>query len=120
MSKVPQFSNCQSLLQYAASVQLYSKLIKQINKDFHMAYFPLEAPVHISPEDFFALLKEKLYFLLLERFSDFLNLMYIVDIPEHAYREIKENDAVEIAEHMAFLVLKREWQKVWLKTNYKS
>ncbi len=119
MSKVPQFSNCLSLLQYAASVQLYSKLIRQINKDFHMAYFPLDAPLHIDPEDFFALLKEKIYFLLLERFSDFLNLMYIIDIPEHSYRNIKENDAVEIAEHIAFMVLKREWQKVWLKTNYK-
>ncbi|NND15325.1 MAG: hypothetical protein HKN89_03250 [Eudoraea sp.] len=107
------------MLQYAASVQLYSKLIKQINKDFHMANFPLEAPLHISPEDFFALLREKIYFLLLERFSEFLNLMYLVDIPERSYRNIKENDAVEIAEHMALLVLKREWQKVWLKTNYK-
>ena len=117
---VPEFSNSNSLLQYAASCQLYSKVVKQINKDFRAAQAPLELPVHIAPEALCDHLREKIYYLLLERFSDFLQLMYIVDIPETSYREIQSRDVVEIAEQIGFLVLKREWQKVWLKTNYRS
>lgn len=116
---VPEFSNSNSLLQYAASCQLYSKLVKQINKDFFSAQAPLELPLHIAPNALCEHLREKIYYLLLERFSDFLQLMYIVDIPESAYREIHSKDVVEIAEQIGFLVLKREWQKVWLKTNYR-
>lgn len=116
---VPEFSNSNSLLQYAASCQLYSKLVKQINKDFHAANATLELPVHIDPESLCDHLREKIYFLLLERFSDFLQLMYVVDIPEHTYRKIQSKDVVEIAEQIGFKVLKREWQKVWLKTNYR-
>ena len=117
---VPEFSNSNSLLQYAASCQLYSKLIKQINKDFHAAQAALELPVHIDPDALCNHLREKIYYLLLERFSDFLQLMYIVDIPETAYRDMQSKDVVEIADQIGFMVLKREWQKVWLKTNYRS
>ena len=116
---VPEFSNSKSLLQYAANCQLYSKLVRQINKDFHAAQASLEMPAHIDPDDLCDSLREKIYFLLLERFSDFLQLMYIVDIPETVYRKMQSKDVVEIAEQIGFLVLKREWQKVWLKTNYR-
>ena len=116
---MPEFSNSNSLLQYAATCQLYSKLVRQINKDFHAANASLELPAHIGPEDLCDNLREKIYYLLLERFSAFLQLMYVVDIPETAYREMQSRDVVEIAEQIGFLVLKREWQKVWLKTNYR-
>lgn len=116
---VPEFSNSNSLLQFAASSQLYSKLIRQINKDFHVANAPLDLPLHIDPAALCDHLREKIYYLLLERFSDFLQLMYVVDIPETAYRKMQSRDVVEIAEQIGFLVLKREWQKVWLKTNYR-
>lgn len=116
---VPDFSNSNSLLLYAASCQLYSKLIKQINKDFHAAHASLELPVHVDPDELCAAIREKIYYLLLERFSDFLQLMYTIDIPETAYRQMQSRDVVEVAEQIAFLVLKREWQKVWLKTNYR-
>lgn len=116
---VPEFSNSTSLLQYAASSQLYSKLVKQINKDFHTAHAPLNIPLPVDPDTLWASIKEKIYYLLLEQFSTFLQLMYVVDIPETIYREIQSQDVVEIAETISFLVLKREWQKVWLKTNYR-
>lgn len=116
---VPEFSNSNSLLEYAASCQLYSKLIRQINKDFHAAQASLELPMHVDPAALCAAIREKIYYLLLERFSDFLQLMYIIDIPETAYRQMQTRDVVEIADQIGFLVLKREWQKVWLKTNYR-
>jgi len=116
---VPEFSNSNSLLQYAATCQLYSKLVRQINKDFHAARASLDVPAHIDPNALCDYLREKIYFLLLERFSDFLQLMYIVDIPETVYRQMQSEDVVEVAEQISFLVLKREWQKVWLKTNYR-
>lgn len=116
---VPEFSNSNSLLQYAATCQLYSKLVRQINKDFHAAQTPLELPLYIDPDSLCNHLREKIYYLLLERFSDFLQLMYIIDIPETVYRHMQSEDVVEIADQIGFLVLKREWQKVWLKTNYR-
>ena len=65
-----------------------------------------------------AVLLEKIYYLIMERFSEYLNLLYIVDVPEKAFKEIQVTDVVDVAEQVSFLILKREMQKVWLKTKY--
>jgi hypothetical protein len=108
------------LLNYAASIALYEKLVTQLKKDFALANITIDLPDGITPEALKTNLKEKIYVLLLERFPDYLNLLYIIDVPEKAFSSIKSMNVVEVAEGVCFLVLKREWQKVWLKQAYSS
>lgn len=116
----PEFENSLSLLKGASAQVLYKALVSQLIKDFNRANIAHGFEAGLVPEKLYALLKEKLYVLLLEDFSDYLNLMYIVDVPEHALKKLELTDAVEVAEQLAFLVLRREWQKVWLKANYRT
>ncbi|HMB64194.1 MAG TPA: hypothetical protein VKN36_14035 [Eudoraea sp.] len=106
------------LLEGAMKDELYGALVKQLKKDFELANVPMEIPVEIKANDLIAALREKIYRLLLERFTDYLNLLYVVDVPEKAFKELEVSDVVEVADEVTFLILKRERQKVWLKNRY--
>lgn len=117
------FPNSQKLLSNAKNAGLFENLVAQLLKDFHLANIPIDIEMgdkalQISPEELKSVLHEKIYRLIMEKFTDYLNLLYIVDVPEKAFKEIQLTDAVEIAEQVTLLVLKREYQKVWLKANY--
>ncbi|MBT8321590.1 MAG: hypothetical protein KJO90_07980 [Eudoraea sp.] len=118
--KLPEFENSLSLLKGASAKTLYKALVNQLSKDFARANIPFSFREEITPEELLSTLKEKLYVLLLENFSDYLNLMYIIDVPESAFKNLELTDAVEVAEQLSFLILRREWQKVWLKAHYRS
>ena len=55
---------------------------------------------------------------MMEHFSEYLNLLYVVDVPESQFKQIEITDAVEVADQMTFLILKREYQKVWYRNKY--
>ena len=55
----------------------------------------------------------------MEHFAEYLNLLYIVDVPEREFQYIEVTDAVEVADQVTFLILKREYQKVWYRNKYK-
>ena len=55
---------------------------------------------------------------MLNLLGDFLNLLYIIDVPEKHVKKLDGNDALKLAEDISFLILKREWQKVWFKNHY--
>ncbi|WP_367279599.1 hypothetical protein [Ulvibacterium sp.] len=112
------FPNSTELLQNAKDQGLYDKLVIQLEKDFGLANIPIDFSLDVEPADLRATLHEKVYFLILEKFVDYLNLLYIVDVPEKDFKEIQVTDAVEVAEQVSFLILKRELQKVWLKARY--
>ncbi len=114
------FPNSTELLKKATDEQLYEKLVVQLKKDFGLANIPIDFSLDVAPNDLKATLHEKIYYLILERFTDYLNLLYIVDVPEKAFKEIQVTDVVEVAEQVSFLILKREWQKVWLKAKYST
>ena len=117
------FPNSQKLLSNAKKVGLFENLVAQLLKDFNLANIPIDLEMsresqQISPQELKSVLHEKIYRLIMEKFTDYLNLLYIVDVPEKAFKEIQLTDVVEIAEQVTFLVLKREYQKVWLKAQY--
>lgn len=112
------FSSTSELLQKAQKHRLYGKLVAQLQKDFGLANIPVDLSHDISPGDLKTLLREKIYILILEKFPEYLNLLYIVDVPERSFKDIKVTDIVEVAEQVSFLILKRELQKVWLKDKY--
>ena len=114
------YQNSLELLEDAIKEKLYSKLVAQLKKDFELANVVLEEVSDLGPKSLIAILREKIYHLILERFADYLNLLYIVDVPEVAFKDLKVTDAVEVADQVTFLVLKRVRQKVWLKAKYSS
>ena len=117
------FPNSQELLLNAEKTGLYKNLVSQLQKDFILANIPVDLETGnclrpISPKELKSVLHEKIYLLIMEKFTDYLNLLYIVDIPEKAFKEIPLTDVVEMAEQVTLLILRREYQKVWSKAQY--
>lgn len=114
------FNTSLELLEAVQQEQLYQKLLHQLKKDFDLANVPINIPVDITPKELKSTIHEKVYYLIVEKFPDYLNLLYVVDIPENQVKNIDATDAVDISAEVSFLLLKREWQKVWYKTKYSS
>jgi hypothetical protein len=106
------------LLNEAEEESLYFKLIEQTNKDFALANESLDAPTSIFPFEFKHLVQEKIYKLIQYKFAEYLNLLYIIDVSETEIKKLDGSDIMELAEQVTFLVLKREWQKVWFRNKY--
>jgi len=107
--------NTDLLLSEAEKENLYSKLIEQINKDFNFANEPIDFPQSTSPHELKVQLHEKIYRLIQYRFAEYLNLLYIIDVPEETVKQLDGSDLVELSEQVSFLILKREWMKVWFR-----
>ncbi len=110
--------NLDLLLSQAESENLYLKLIEQINKDFNLANEGINLPMSISPSDLKIQLHEKIYRLIQYKFAEYLNLLYIIDVPEGQIKKLDGSDISELAAKVAFLILKREWMKVWFRNKY--
>lgn len=107
-----------NLVDQAQKQVLYSQLIKQLNKDFLYANLPIDFDEDILPSSLKLLLHETIYKLINERFADYLNLLYIIDVPEKKIKNLDGSDMFLLSEQVSFLILQREWQKVWFRNNY--
>lgn len=114
------FTNTIQLLRYAEEKALLVKLVQQLQKDFILANITCDIKNDIAVDDLEALLYEKIYLLLMEHFDSYLNLLYIIDVPEKVFKGIAVTDAVEVSQQVSFLILERELQKVLLKKKYSS
>ena len=112
--------NFESLVEVAESSNLYEKLIHQVNKDFLLANIDLDFNSNILPSSLKYLLHEIIYKLIQEKFTEYLNLLYIVDVSEEKVKSLDGYDTLQLSEQVTFLVLQREWQKVWFKNHYGS
>jgi hypothetical protein len=110
--------NTDLLFEEAEKESLYLKLIEQINKDFNLANEGIDFPKSILPEELKIQLHEKIYRLIQYKFAEYLNLLYIIDVSEEEIKKQDGSDLVILAENVAFLILKREWQKVWFRNKY--
>jgi hypothetical protein len=110
--------NIEVLLVEATKENLYFNLIEQINKDFNLANESIDLAQDIKPEELKAELHEKIYRLIQYKFAEYLNLLYIVDVPEDQIKKLDGSDIGELSKQVAFLVLKREWMKVWFRNKY--
>lgn len=108
-------STLEALFSQAEEENLYEKLIFQLNKDFHLANESLDIEVATPPIELKTILHEKIYQLIQYKFAEYLNLLYIIDIPEEQIKKLDGSDLVKLSEQVTFLILKREWQKVWFR-----
>lgn len=112
--------NTDLLLSEAEKEALYLKLVEQLNKDFNLANEGVDFPMSISPGELKIQLHEKIYRLIQYKFAEYLNLLYIIDVSEEEIKKLDGSDLVILAEQVSFLVLKREWQKVWFRNKFSS
>lgn len=111
--------NSGQLLDIASESLLIKELSIQLEKDFSLANISLKLPLKFDAQTFVSIIREKVYHLMMEHFAEYLNLLYIVDVPEREFQYIEVTDAVEVADQVTFLILKREYQKVWYRNKYK-
>ena len=111
-------NNFDELITQANKENLYNKLVKQLNKDFLLANIDLDFDEDILPTSLKFLLHETIFKLIQEKFAEYLNLLYIIDVPEHKIKQLDGSDIVLLSEQVTFLVLLREWQKVWHRHKY--
>lgn len=107
-----------SIFREAGKTGLYEALVMQLQKDFGRANVKMSISPSHPPEAIFATLRENIYKLIMERFDDYLNVMYVVDVPEQAFKQIRSSDVVEVAGEVSLLIVQREWQKVQMKLNH--
>lgn len=108
----------ESLIEEANQLDLYKKLILQLNKDFLLANIDLDFHEEVLPLSLKLILHETVYKLIQEKFTEYLNLLYIIDVPEKQVKALDGDDTLKLSEDVAFLILKREWQKVWFRKHY--
>ncbi len=106
------------LLSEALSVDLYLKLLEQLNKDFNLANESVDFPLSTAPNELKVQLHEKVYRLIQYKFAEYLNLLYIIDVAEDQIKKLDGSDLVQLSEQVTFLILKREWQKVWFRNKF--
>ena len=111
--------NFEDLIEEANQLDLYKKLVLQLNKDFLLANINLDFHEDVLPSSLKFLLHETVYKLIQEKFTDYLNLLYIIDVPEKQVKALDGEDTLKLSEDVSFLILKREWQKVWFRNKYK-
>lgn len=93
---------------------LYPQFIIQIQKDLNRAgmnYSIKSEKPQILFSEIANLLLDKLH----NDFNEFLNLLYAVDVSETEIRKLNSENSTDIAEYATYLILKREWQKVWYR-----
>lgn len=110
--------NFNDLVNKAEQLKLYKHLIMQLNKDLALANLDVKFSQDILPSRLKLLLHETVYALIQERFADYLNLLYIIDVSESKIKSLDGSDALHMSEQVAFMILLREWQKVWYKNQY--
>jgi hypothetical protein len=107
------------LLQQAQAEDLYAALIDQLNKDFNLANDPVDFPKSTNPLELKIQLQEKIYRMISFKYAEFLSLLYIIDVAEDEVKRLDGSDLQILSHHISFLVLKREWQKIWFRKHFK-
>lgn len=111
-------TNFEELIVKAEDLDLYKKLIHQLNKDLLYANIDLEFDEDTLPTSLKLVLRDEVFELIQSKFSDYLNLLYIVDVSEAKIRSLDGSDALKLSEEVTFIILQREWQKVWYKAKF--
>ena len=114
------FNDARDLLNHAVETGRWNLLCSQLEKDYQRANVSFPFQQNKSGEGergkLLRALRESLYFLLMENFDQYLNLMYAADVPEREFKNIRVTDAVEVATQVTFILLQREYKKVLFRT----
>lgn len=113
-----EITNTYALLKVATKEALYIALVRQINKDFELSNITKTILETQAPELMVIQLENYINELILEDFDLFLNFLYRVDLSENKVKKVIAQQPNNYLKHVTFLIVKREWQKVWLRQQY--
>lgn len=92
------------------------KLIEQLNKDFQLANIDSVFGSELLITEVNEQLNKLIYKLITTQYDDYLNLLYRIDVSEKELALVAEVDLKENIKEISFLIIKREFQKVWFKS----
>lgn len=95
---------------------VYEKLLKQLEKDIARAGLEKEFDLGERPAVVSRNLIAQIYALIITDFERYLNLLYIIDIPELDIKKLDAQKVDELARAVSLLILKRELKKVTFKS----
>jgi len=110
-----QLETISEIITTSEELSLYKKLVLQLNKDFLRANVSVDFKEDIQPNKLILQLKAIISNLINEQFSEYLNLLYIIDVSEVKIKNLEANNFEKMTEQVTFLILSREWQKVWFR-----
>ncbi len=105
------------LLNEVSKTNLYPQLVAQIQKDIHRAGINYDIDMTLVPKDFVLALFDLILRSMQNTFNEYVNLLYAVDVSEKEVRNIGSEKIEDIAGYTTYLILKREWKKVWIRNN---
>ena len=98
----------------AESQGLKNELIRQLNKDLSMSGLEVSIAEELPPGEIVQKLKVILKSLVRDNFQGFLNLLYRADVSQSKMSP-SESSFSDYIERSTYELLKREWQKVWIR-----
>jgi hypothetical protein len=98
----------------AESQGLKNELIRQLNKDLSMSGLEVSIAEELPPGEIVQKLKVILESLVRDNFQGFLNLLYRADVSQSKMSQ-SESSFSDYIERSTYELLKREWQKVWIR-----
>ncbi len=108
------------LLQDIQKENLFTQTIKQLNKDFQLANIDENINETLEPVELKKELESFVLELLTNNYDCYLNLLYRVDVPESELMKLSGKVLAETVAEISFLIIKREFQKVWFKKRYSN
>ncbi|NOQ91977.1 MAG: hypothetical protein GQ552_04585 [Flavobacteriaceae bacterium] len=115
---LPKNNNILQLIGQIQKENLLIKLVQQINKDANLVGLDFYLSENSTPQNILFNLQKLLIDLINNNFSDYINLLYRVDIPEKEIIKLQSLEMGVLTEKVAILILRKEWQKVWLKSKH--
>ena len=104
----------QQFLDQIKDSELYPQFLAQIQKDISRAgmFYKVQS---VGPKDLFLEIEKLIRDTLQHNFNDYVNLLYAVDVSEGEVRKADDQKLEDIARYATYLILKREWQKVYYR-----
>jgi len=106
------------LLEKVANENLYQNLIIQLNKDFQLSNLNESFELSSEPNQLKKELANILLKLITKQYDDYLNLLYRIDVSEKELLTVSSNNLNVTVEQITYIILKREYQKVWFKNRF--
>jgi hypothetical protein len=96
-------------------MEMLEKLIVQLNKDLSLSGIETQFNMDWSPKLLIDRLSKIVATLMKNEFHKFMNLLYRIDISEKKIGKIGTSDFDQVVNVITFMILKKEWQKVWFR-----
>lgn len=103
------------MFQQEKNLKLLKDLILQINKDLNLSGINLQLDIKCDAKNLINQLEGIIFSLLTKDHLKFQNFLYRVDVPENMYLEINEEELILRCHKITWLVLNREYHKIWLR-----